>query len=685
MPNPDSPNNALPAGTQVGQFVIRQALGAGGFGITYIAYDVHLNREVVIKENFPSFYASREHDTLTVCPSSTSNTELFEKSLISFTNEAKMIASLKHPNIVSIFSIFDAYGTVFFAMPYHQGGSLSQFVKAFHQPNYTPLTEEQLRVYLIPILEALQYMHDHNVYHRDIKPDNILIDEKTGDPILIDFGAARELLDNKTQAATVVATFGFAAPEQIMALKIGPYTDLYALAATMYALMTGKIPERGDARLLFEDKHKKLSDDLLMQTRYSRPFLLSIDQALEPDWKKRPQTAQEWLDALQRKSSFWTAKRILSLAAILILVIISAIFILPSSNQNQEEIAKTPVASNQQQPITKAPATTEPPPATNPAPTKDNKTASTAKPAEPNTNTTKNNPDSFNNLEDWVDFVETTTKVSTDEALQTKDADNTPVATQTIEDFKTPVSKAIYQANINPNAQVKANAKYFIFCWGRHLFWDQKKFQLQAATIDAAKKDPNIQFISISCRFPLTETNHNNFNDIPTILDLYTYTDQGGNDYLEVIKTDDTVKIPWNTTIEDTYKQRWKGHLRTGKVKGEFPLPDENKKIDIPGFLPTGCEPSFFILDAQGRRIFPQSMKGYGQLEDIWDAYKDISTLSEDELTLAYDKYVKTSQETQTSTNDNQVDQTLEDLKTPVSQALYQANINPDAHVTNGN
>lgn len=289
-----SNNKHLSAGVMLDQYCIKKVLGEGGFGVTYLAKDTMLGRDVVIKENFPQMYASRDHSSGTVMPLHTSKQGLYNKFLQDFINEAKMLARLNHPNIVQILATIEQNDTAYFVMPYVSSYNLHEYI---YQEGKIRIREEQCVALLQTLLKTLRYLHGHKIYHRDIKPANILIDP-AGHPVLIDFGAAREL--DGSQTVTVIASFGFSSPEQMIGMKNeqGPWTDIYALAATMYIILTGVNPQRGDTRL-FQDELIPLHKRTDLHAHYSPGLLKSIDKALCPDWKHRYQSAEEWIEDIK--------------------------------------------------------------------------------------------------------------------------------------------------------------------------------------------------------------------------------------------------------------------------------------------------------------------------------------------------------------------------------------------------
>lgn len=281
----------LTPGTRLEQYEIISVLGSGGFGITYLAKDLFLNRNVVIKENFPASCSYRDPLTGHIRPNNEHDVENYTWALKSFLSEAQTLAELNHPGIVRILSVFEANGTAYFAMEHINGLSLDYLGEKLHTTGHR-YTEDELKGLLTRMLRILDYLHSRHIYHRDIKPGNILLTEE-GTPVLIDFGAARHAL--KLHAATVLTTQGYSSPEQALGkTNIGPWSDLYSVGATFYALLTGHPPERAEVRLA-EDGMPPLHNDSQLTRLYSRQFLLSLDKALAPHVNCRYQTSREWI------------------------------------------------------------------------------------------------------------------------------------------------------------------------------------------------------------------------------------------------------------------------------------------------------------------------------------------------------------------------------------------------------
>ena len=292
---------ALPPGTRLEEFEIERVLGSGGFGITYLARDTSLGRQVVIKENLPVQFAFRDTHSMTVSPrhSTGEDAENFAWSLENFSKEAALLASLDHPGIVKVLRSFRAHGTAFFVMPYVEGAPFDELIRSRTDKGQAFATDE-ISGLLQRVLDALAYLHDRGIYHRDIKPGNILITNE-GIPVLIDFGTARQRLSERSM--TVVESPGYTPFEQLQSnSNIGPWSDLYALGATLARAMTGEILPKAMDRMR-KDPYRPLASQDLMRSIYPIPLLSSIDKALEVDEENRWQDAREWLAASYRNTA----------------------------------------------------------------------------------------------------------------------------------------------------------------------------------------------------------------------------------------------------------------------------------------------------------------------------------------------------------------------------------------------
>ena len=286
-------SDALPAGVRLAEFEIREVLGAGGFGIVYRAWDDALQRDVALKEYMPVSLAGRSTGERVTLRSRT-NGEDFALGLQSFVNEARLLARFDQPALVKVFRFWEANGTAYMAMPIYKGRTLRQLRK-----ESTPGTFDDAwtRALIEPLLGALEAMHGAEVYHRDIAPDNILWCDD-GRPVLLDFGAARHVLSDRTQNVTAILKPQFAPIEQYaetQSMRQGPWTDLYALAGTCYFLLTGRAPLPATARVM--------GDELVPLVRLAPPgcsprLLQVLDWAMAVRPQDRPQSVAQMRDAL---------------------------------------------------------------------------------------------------------------------------------------------------------------------------------------------------------------------------------------------------------------------------------------------------------------------------------------------------------------------------------------------------
>ncbi|MDE3012419.1 MAG: serine/threonine protein kinase, partial [Pseudomonadota bacterium] len=284
----DDGGNTLPPGTRIGEFEIIRVLGEGGFGIVYLAQDHSLERQIALKEYMPSALAARLGGTQ-VQVRSERHRETFEAGRKSFVNEARLLAQFDHPSLVKVFRFWEANGTAYMVMPYYQGITLKQKLLDLGQPP----DEEWLMGVLAPLTEALQVIHGENCFHRDIAPDNVILLAGSERPLLLDFGAARRVIGDMTQALTVILKPGYAPVEQYAEspdMKQGAWTDVYALAASVYFAILGKTPPAAVGRLI-QDQYVPLVE--CCAGRYSEGFLRALDRALKVRPEDRTQSIAE--------------------------------------------------------------------------------------------------------------------------------------------------------------------------------------------------------------------------------------------------------------------------------------------------------------------------------------------------------------------------------------------------------
>lgn len=288
----ESPHNALPIGTRMGEFEIIGLVGEGGFGIVYLAQDHSLQRKVALKEYMPASLAARGEDA-SVMVRSERHQETFELGRRSFVNEARLLAQFDHPSLLKVYRFWEANGTAYMAMPYYDGRTLRDMLRNTPEP----LDEARLKQLLSPVMDALEIIHAENCFHRDIAPDNIMLlrDDR---PVLLDFGAARRVISDVTQALTVILKPGYAPIEQyaeMPGMKQGAWTDIYALAAVMYFAIARKLPPPSVSRIV-QDAYESLAT--IAAGRYSARFLQGLDQCLSVKPEGRPQSIAAMREAL---------------------------------------------------------------------------------------------------------------------------------------------------------------------------------------------------------------------------------------------------------------------------------------------------------------------------------------------------------------------------------------------------
>ncbi len=297
----DTFENSLPAGTVLdNRYKIESVLGEGGFGITYKAHDSQLDYTVVIKEFLPQECAARSGDSVTVQPR-TNRTDDYQYGLERFLDEARNLARFQHANIVRVSNFINTNGTVYFVMDYAEGEDLSDWLK-----KHDTLNEDIILKIVTPILEGLAEVHKTGLLHRDIKPGNIFM-RKQGGPMLIDFGAARQALGEHSKSISAIISQGYAPPEQYTTRgKQGSFTDLYAIGAVLYKLVTGKAPlESADrAHDIHEGEPDPMTPALEAGQGKVGDWLLQLtDQMLRISAKDRPQNAEAVLTAIKNKTT----------------------------------------------------------------------------------------------------------------------------------------------------------------------------------------------------------------------------------------------------------------------------------------------------------------------------------------------------------------------------------------------
>ncbi len=284
----------LSAGTRLhNQYIIEKKLGQGGFGISYLAKDEDLQREVVIKEFFPSNLVIRQTNNNNVVPLSDNaeKRQYFEKSRARFVTEARALAKFDEPGIAKIYTNFSENDTAYLVMQYKPGKTLSDYLQ-----QQGALTEPQLKDIFSPLINGLAQMHQEKLLHLDIKPDNIYIPDQ-GSPYLIDFGGVRYHFGQETQDISfMVATPEFAPPEQYSQKNIqGDYTDVYALGMTLYYAIS--------LINLNNQKQEALTEIKDFPKGYSSELYQLIINSIQPNYEERLQDLTQHQSYIQSKKT----------------------------------------------------------------------------------------------------------------------------------------------------------------------------------------------------------------------------------------------------------------------------------------------------------------------------------------------------------------------------------------------
>ena len=283
--------NCLAIGTQVSDFEIIGLIGEGGFGIVYLARDTSLDRIVALKEFMPAAFAGRI-DGVHVAVRAANHRATFDAGLKSFINESKMLAKFAHPALVEVFRFWEGNGTAYMAMRLYRGETLRQVLSKGNDD----FTEDRIAQVMGPIFDALEMLHREQVFHRDIAPDNIILSE--GRSVLLDFGSARKIIGDATQALTTVLKPGYAPLEQYSddgTMKQGAWTDVYALGGVLYHLATGKVPLQAVSRMM-SDPLQTINQ--VTGDKFSTTFSQAVSKAMMVHIENRFQTVTQFREAL---------------------------------------------------------------------------------------------------------------------------------------------------------------------------------------------------------------------------------------------------------------------------------------------------------------------------------------------------------------------------------------------------
>ena len=291
--------NALPPGTRFEEYRLDTVLGAGGFGITYRAYDAHLDKFVAIKEYLPVEFATRT-EVSTVVPHSNADAQDYHWGLTRFLDEARTLARFDHPHLNRVHRFFESNGTAYMVLEYIQGETLAD--RLSKEPY---LEEDALQRMLDEVLSGLAVMHEAGYVHRDIKPGNLMLREEDGSAVVLDFGAARQAVGQRSKPITSILTPGYAPIEQYdsKADDVGPWSDIYALGMVAYRCISGLGDSELPDAVTRGRTQRKGQIDLTPaieagEGRYNPKLLEAIDWAMEVDEGDRPQSVAAWRQAL---------------------------------------------------------------------------------------------------------------------------------------------------------------------------------------------------------------------------------------------------------------------------------------------------------------------------------------------------------------------------------------------------
>ena len=281
----------LTSGTalQSGRYIINLVLGQGGFGVTYLATQTGLNRKVAIKEFFMKEYCDRDTVSNHITLGTAGSKDMVAKFKAKFIKEAQTIAELQNQHVVRIYDIFEENGTAYYVMEYIEGGSLAKKVIGHPMDNATA------NKFMKQLCQALEYIHNRNILHLDIKPSNILF-RNENELVLIDFGVSKHYDEDggsQTSSTPVGISRGYAPLEQYNkggVIQFSPATDIYSLGATLYSIVTGQTPP--DANEIYEDG----IDDF--PAGVSQAIQNAVIKAMDPRRKQRPQSISEFTQIL---------------------------------------------------------------------------------------------------------------------------------------------------------------------------------------------------------------------------------------------------------------------------------------------------------------------------------------------------------------------------------------------------
>lgn len=279
---------------QGGKYKIERYISSGGFGCTYEGVHVLLKKRIAIKEFFVKDFCNRDEATATITVGTTSKAALVQKLKAKFIEEAQAVSELKHPNIVNVYDVFEENGTAYYVMDYIDGSSLDEIIKV-----HGPLNEQKATEYILQVADALKYVHAKNRLHLDIKPGNIMVG-KEGNAVLIDFGSSKQYDEESGENTSTLLGYtpGYAPSEQCAknVTKFSPATDIYALGATFYKLLTGVTPLEMTLRASGEQLQP-------LPTTVSKNVRNAISRAMQMNKAERPQSVEEFLEEIKGENT----------------------------------------------------------------------------------------------------------------------------------------------------------------------------------------------------------------------------------------------------------------------------------------------------------------------------------------------------------------------------------------------
>jgi len=305
-----SQSSALQTGSHIVDLQINEILGVGSFGITYLVTDPAIGTRFALKEYFPATQVKRLEDGKVILKDGQSTT-VFSNGLKLFLNEARIVAALDHPNIVKVLRYFEANGTAYFLMPYYQGQPVHQLLESA-----VVLDREDAMTLMLPLMDAMEYIHTEGVIHQDIKPANVMLNRRGGESDVVkvlDFGLVKALDDEKQARASGNSLAGtplYMSPEAIQTpMSVDARSDIYAVGAVGYFLVTGTPVFEAGSLVELCRKHV---DDVPEPTseRLGKEIDGALEAALmaclEKSRAKRPQTARDLAQLLRKCSSAGT-------------------------------------------------------------------------------------------------------------------------------------------------------------------------------------------------------------------------------------------------------------------------------------------------------------------------------------------------------------------------------------------